>query len=795
MLSFKGGNELETNNFVFLADKFPKLANICEEIENIFYQDPQAVLMKGRVFSEELLEEISNQHDDINSIKHLRLVDRIQYLEKEEVLTKDIARSFDAIRHLGNKASHAYIEYDLEKAFKMHRKLFDVSVWFMEVYGDYSFRAPKYKIPQPHAKTNDDIVHKLEERLTSSLEEKFSSWFEAQKATAAAVEVPEKVDGNEEKIEMDQKTSNVEAENESNTLDFDFTLEEGESYLLTQLSKLQESSQEAIENSNQFSTFKEYLHVKRSIEDDLEKVLRSSTETSQSKLIFLCGSVGDGKSHLLAYIKHKHPELLSQFIIHNDATESFDPEKNSLDTLAEVLKPFNDENIDGSQENLILAINLGVLHNFIESKYAKENFNKLSQFIHDCKVFEDSTLTENRNHDYFELISFSDYQPFELTEKGPVSSYYSTLLERIVNNSDDNPFYQAYKKDKQNKISGFFIDNYELLMSSKVRERIVSLLIEVIIKQKIIISTRALLNFVHDILVPADKNTDYFNADTLEKTERLLPNLIFDGKDRSTLLAAITQLDPIHRRLNTFDQILIELNNSMNIKETFNEYLDLTEVAAWNEEASALGAFQELSNASAQLLNRTLIRFLLFVPKNQELTPEDSNYTSYLVFLYYSNKGNRSGLRELYDLLKDSIFLWNGKPKDGYVYIDKANQNIQIAQKLKIHPHFKHLKVNNEEVLNRFYLTMLLAYSDQNKENPIFIEIDYPLYQIMVNLSKGYRPNKKDKEDCIQFVEFIEKVMQHGERKNELMFVSAQEGLQFKLSYDEDYEEFTFRRE
>ena len=45
--------------------------------------------------------------------------------------------------------------------------------------------------------------------------------------------------------------------------------------------------------------------------------------------------------------------------------------KSSLDTLAEVLKPYSDSEIDGSRFKLILAINLGVLHNFIESDYAK----------------------------------------------------------------------------------------------------------------------------------------------------------------------------------------------------------------------------------------------------------------------------------------------------------------------------------------------------------------------------------------------------------------------------------------
>ena len=227
-----------------------------------------------------------------------------------------------------------------------------------------------------------------------------------------------------------------------NDVEFEFNLEEGESYLLKELSKLKESSQEAIENSNQFSSFKEYLHVKRSIQDDLEQTLNASSYVREPQLIFLCGSVGDGKSHLLAYLKNKHPEIDTQFMIHNDATESFDPQKSSLDTLAEVLMPFSDENIRTSTEKLILAINLGVLHNFIESEYAKQNFKTLTKFIIEANVFRGTSIAVNRDSEHFHLISFSDYQPFELTENGQVSHYFSALLEKIVNQSQENPFYQ-----------------------------------------------------------------------------------------------------------------------------------------------------------------------------------------------------------------------------------------------------------------------------------------------------------------------------------------------------------------
>lgn len=774
-------------NFDFLQERFPKLADLGRQIEDIFYQDPQTVLIKGRIFSEELLKEVASQHDDLDNFSYLKLVERIQLLEKEEILSKEIARSLDTIRQLGNKASHEYIDADIENAFKMHKRLFEISVWLMEVYGDYSFVPPKYR--NPKLKSTADVMSKLEEK-TSSLEEKLELILAAAKSEAA-VDLPAKsvntvIVSEEELKEINQ---------EKKELEFEFDLEEGESYLLKELSKLKESSQEAIENSNQFSSFKDYLHVKRSIQDDLEQTLKDSAMVRESQLIFLCGSVGDGKSHLLAYLKKKHPEIDDQFMIHNDATESFDPQKSSLDTLSEVLMPFSDEKIQTSTEKLILAINLGVLHNFIESEHAKQNFKILTQFITEANVFEEVSITANRDSEHFHLISFSDYQPFELTENGPVSHYFSTLLERIVNPSQENPFYRAYCKDKENKIHGFFMTNYELLMLEQIRNGIINLLIQAIIKNKVIISTRALFNFIHDIVVPANMEVDYYNSDAVQKTEALLPNLIFDGRERSPLLAVISELDPIHRRSNLLDQILIELNNTMDIQETFGKYIDLSQIQEWEKEINGLGAFHDLSNASRQLYNKSLIRLSFFLSERVKGVFVDETYNQYLFYLYYFNIGSKSGIKSLFTLLKESIFLWNGKPKNDYVYIDKSNQDIQVAQFLNIKPYVEHLTTSEQGVLNRFRLTIQVAFGDENKLNPVFLEIDFPLYKMLIQLFKGYRPNKKDKEDCIQFVEFIEKVMKHGNKEKELLFVNLQSNKSFKLVYDEDFEEFTFRRE
>lgn len=64
--------------------------------------------------------------------------------------------------------------------------------------------------------------------------------------------------------------------------------------LIDELKKLKESSKEAVENITSFSEFKNYMHVKRNVQDELFNIIEKSSKSNSSKLILVCGGVGDG---------------------------------------------------------------------------------------------------------------------------------------------------------------------------------------------------------------------------------------------------------------------------------------------------------------------------------------------------------------------------------------------------------------------------------------------------------------------------------------------------------------------
>ena len=204
--------------------------------------------------------------------------------------------------------------------------------------------------------------------------------------------------------------------------------------LALELSNLRESSKNAVANgtSQQLDSLKKYLHVEREVEKELEDTILRCSSEGDSKLILVCGNVGDGKSHILSFLHSKHLNQLSGFRIHNDATESHNPNESSNDTLHKLLENFRDVNIDNSSDKIILAINLGTLSKFLD-EYRSE-YNRLYVYVTDKKILDTNVIYD----DYFDAkspfhhVNFTDYHIYSLTAEGPKSLIITSLLEKIV---------------------------------------------------------------------------------------------------------------------------------------------------------------------------------------------------------------------------------------------------------------------------------------------------------------------------------------------------------------------------
>ncbi|WP_304969719.1 DNA phosphorothioation-dependent restriction protein DptF [Romboutsia ilealis] len=586
--------------------------------------------------------------------------------------------------------------------------------------------------------------------------------------------------------------------------------------LIDELKKLKESSKEAVENITSFSEFKNYMHVKRNVQDELFNIIDKSSKSNSSKLILVCGGVGDGKSHIISYFKNNYPNMMLEFDIHNDATESFEPGKTSIDTLNDVLKDFNDDNILHSNKKLILAINLGALSNFIDSKY-QDNFKNLKKYVEDKKILDvdisDNSYEEESN---FQFINFSDYHIYSLTEEKAKSQYVEDIINKIIQDDERNVFKNSYKSNCLNCDKNYKCPikiNYEMLMKEPVKEKLIDVLIECVVKDKLIVSTRSLLNFIYDFIVNTEldnKNNeelkqyiDKINCDDFIKC--IFVSNLFEHKELSQILYSLSKIDPINSISEDLDNIIIKLNITEDIAGVFNSYLNidgnnyLESLMSKNDviedEKMKLKTKTEQNYLIDSLINM-FIRLNIFIPR-ENLNLDDKIYLDYMKNLYYWNIGERRKLANLYNNVKVAIYNWNGEVSDGRINISigKNQMKYKISQKLNLSADLSNIKVNGSEELLKFNPSLIIGYKSEDKGTNYKIDIDFNLYELLMRIKDGYRPNKNDKYNYINFVEFINKIQKLGSQNKEI-YIEDKQGLgisNYKLVYNQAFEVFEFK--
>lgn len=549
----------------------------------------------------------------------------------------------------------------------------------------------------------------------------------------------------------------------------------GNCELVNQLNRLRKSSSDSIDAISRFDDFKKYMHVSRRVEQDLIDILNKVNSGEKKTLVLLCGSAGDGKSHLLSFLKNEE-KLLDNYIVYNDATESSSPSKTAIDTLAEALQDFTDENVDLPGKNFILAINLGVLSNFIESKYGN-SFKKLHEYVITSNILTNQLNVKKYDaNSPFQHVSFSDYHMYTLTEKGAVSDYLEQILEKVFSMHVNNPFYCVYEKYCRScPISERcpVKHNFEFLMEEKIQKFIAYTLVEVVVKDKEILTTREIFNYIYDIVVPqkfnptkiaqASTNMDLFLK---EYIKGITPVLIYEYNDMSALLNHVKQYDPLLNRSEEADETAIFYYVSSDIE---NEIVKvMTGISYGNVfcQKSSIDRINDDKVLKAQLYN-IIVRINAMLHERN-----DTNvFSSFLKNLYYYNAGKIKKFGELYNLVEEAIFQWcGGEARDNICYSDLRN-GVALYERIEFEPHLKNIPEDKKvEELQRFLPFITIEY--ENKESIISLDIDYSLYELIYKLASGYIQTADDRNNHADFISFIRKMIKTGSADKELTLIT-----------------------
>ena len=516
------------------------------------------------------------------------------------------------------------------------------------------------------------------------------------------------------------------------------------------ISTLNQCSAESVQSGNGFTDIDRYLHTERPVTDELlEKMIQ--IDNAGGGIILLVGSAGDGKSHLLSKVKEIDPERWPLDSFYNDATASCSPNKTAIETLKEALADFSDINIGSTAKRKILAINLGKLNAFIDDPEIQHKYAKIASAVR--PLFE-GTVNDPVETDRIKVIEFSNKQIYEFypTLSGYdalESDFMNQILEKIVSDQTQNPFFQAFTKDRE---SGEDIHknpimiNFQLLMLPEVRKSIILYVIEAIIRFNLSITPREFLDFIHSIIIP----TNYAGYKEDESFyESLLPSLLFRGGDNA-ILKALSKLDPLKHSSTIHDSTLSLLFTSNSIPDDFFQALSTTSKLP----KYVITRTNQFYNNNGRDIERTT-KFLFRLNHLLSYHSESETYISFIdsLKIVFSEDINKYG--ELYQLVSMAI------PRHYGSYVvqqDSIPLNIQggkykMFATLQISPAMPVCRYNPAKP-NEFYPNYQLIWEIPMHNNKDLV-IDYSLYSYLYDLSQGKLAITYENEKNIRFGNFV----------------------------------------
>ena len=467
---------------------------------------------------------------------------------------------------------------------------------------------------------------------------------------------------------------------------------------------------------------KKYLYIADTgVEKEFEKAI-AALAPSDKKIIFLCGSSGDGKSEILTKAKKKYEDKVE---FHLDATHSLKPDATAIETLDELFDDFHNAN-----KSLVVGINIGMMGN-----YAKTN--KHPSITDSIGLF----LGKKETPDNHIFINFEDFPKFTLNTDSHSSEFALKLIQRIVA-KDDNVIRNYFEQDtSKTKISNRIKANYRLLSIPSVQTVIIDSLFKARLLKDQFVTARALLDFIYHLLV----GSKYLFENLFSCTE-------------SELAQKVADFDPSLLRTKKIDEFIlffglnIEDLKFLEFKNDLNKELDLVVD----------------NDVNAEFYIR-----LFFVLKDFDFSNNyhkkyksefnDNTLDSYATLwrLHNVKLGGEqiSNLLSFYEqIIIASLTTYNNKNAyklSNREFLLSHTNGIDIVAELDIKADLDAIQscsgLENKDI--SVFRTKILV-----GEKPIEILVNINLLAMMHKILKGHRPNKHDKNAIVILDEVIEKL-------------------------------------
>jgi DNA phosphorothioation-dependent restriction protein DptF len=484
---------------------------------------------------------------------------------------------------------------------------------------------------------------------------------------------------------------------------------------------------------------KKYLYIETEIEKDFRNLI---TQLSEKKIIFLCGSSGDGKSEIMT--RYSQNPQFSFIDFHLDATHSFDPK---LDAVATLDKTFT--NYKTTNRPLVVGINLGMMAN-----YAKEGSSEHDEI----KEAMQCHIQKNGEFEGISFLSFEDpkYSKFRFEDSKATSEFASKFMRKLTQPSTNgfvNPIWDSMLAEESSGLDAVTVANFRLLSMESVQSTIIELLMRARLAKDQFLTARALLDFIYTLLVG---KTYLFDNLFLSKNNELSEK--------------ISSFDPALLRTERLDNIALTLK--LNLPEAgflaFKDHLKEIGVGLLDSSASYIRLFYVLRNAkfgndyhlaySAEFDNKLLTQYSSVLAAHKNYKSENDETEKSVINDFYKHI--------LFTALWRYINRSAPKLKSKQFLISKEN-GVLFATELRLLVDWQAIVEYESDDLMSFNALIKINKKTLKPALPVNIN----LFELLQRLNLGYRPNKYDKSCVLLLDELVEQIKIEMSKSDTLVII------------------------
>jgi len=472
------------------------------------------------------------------------------------------------------------------------------------------------------------------------------------------------------------------------------------------------------EISNELASVKQYLYVKTDIELAFEEKLQS---IDADEIVFLCGSSGDGKSEILTRYRDKYAGAID---FHLDATHSFEPDMTAVETLNSMFAEFKSSN-----NGLVVGVNIGMLGNY--AREGAEEHDAIKEAIH-------SFLEGEEVNGKYVFIDFESFSKFNIASGEVCSDFFSTLLSKIVSDSEHNPYEEYLQQAIAQRNDAILVSNIRQLRDPGVQKTVICLLLSARIRKDQFITARMLLDFIYCILTgPGYLFDNLFNGGDNELLEAL------SYFDPSVIRNKKLDLFVIHRKLqiedNDFSKFAEEIDNRFDIKGVTDAQSLVRCLYLFKDtdfECTYIKEYQDAFDESAFHTYKDIWELHKQYDDSPELKERLKRFYSRIVLASINMYANRNATY----LAKDQFYI-------------SSHGDCDLAADIELSVSYKDIVQDTEKDISGFKLH--LAVNDEPLEQ-VFMNAN--LLEMMMRVVAGFRPNKHDKNSVVLLDEIVNKI-------------------------------------